>query len=283
MQGRLLSEYNYSIFPGQHWNIPNSSDVADFMRPFCAGDRVTLTGVLNGLSEVSQDRPVVWVDMGGGRALPMRQLATDSESQQKLRMINVDLFDFDLDGLDTEDLNAIEEITPGAICEQTKPRLIEADMETVKLPEVADVITSIETIQYLNDPLRAICNWYNQLSDNGFLMISTDHDWAGWIRYKQKPYNEEGYETPTKHFLAELNNKGLSFATTFEADYDNGFRPRLDPNKFRVLIIQRKPGSSLKVNSEVSKIWINPYNYKAVYYEEQKDNNPPIVEVVLAK
>ena len=162
-QGRLLKEYNQYIFPGQAWREPCSSAVADFLRPFCVEDRVSLDGVIKGLCEVSDGNPVRWVEMGGGRALPMRQLANDTARSEHLVMTNVDLFDFGLEGLEPEELTYLERLSPGVTHELIAPNFIQADAETVVLPEPADLITSVEAVQYLNNPLAAISNWYNQI------------------------------------------------------------------------------------------------------------------------
>lgn len=281
-QGRLLGEYNSHIFPSRGRPEPRPSAITDFLRPLCQGDTVSLDSMLRGVYETNAGEPVRWVDMGAGRGLPMRQLASSAENRDKLTMTMVDLFDFGLEGLKSDETDYLEELSPGMTDEVTAPRFIQADVETVILPEPADVITSVEAMQYLNNPLAAVSNWYNQLTDNGVLIISTDHDWTGWVRYQREPGQGDRDETPTKHLLEELDKSGVAHAASYESDWEGGFRPDLDPGSFRNLVIQKRPGTQMVVNSIVTEVWVNPDDYKAAYYEEPEPSACPVIEVIAA-
>ena len=247
------------------------------MRPYNAdSERVSLEG----LYAANGGRPVHWADMGGGRGLAMRQLATMPRFAGKLAMTNVDLFDYGLDGLDDDDLDYIEELSPGIADDATRPALLQADVETAVLPEPADLITSVESIQYLNNPIASISSWYNQLRDNGFLMIATEGAWVSWMRYQKHPYGHTQKEPLIQHVFEELGRAAVSFAATYELDYEAGERPVLMPNYTSYFVAQKKPGTHMVVNSRVTEIWKNPQNYKAVYYEEPKPEAKPVVEIV---
>jgi hypothetical protein len=264
-QGRLLTDYNDCMFPTQDWQEPRSCAVTDFVRPYCDDDkRVSLEGVLRGLS-AAKSQPVNWVDMAGGRGLAMRQMAVGGHN---LRMTNVDLFDFGLAGLDADELVYIDQKSPGSLADAAAPHLIRADVETVQLPEPADIITCTEAVQYLNNPLAAVANWYNQLADNGLLVVSAEHEWAGWIRYTHEPGKMDWDETPSAHLLAELGRTAVPHAATYEPDWHAGMRPDFDPTRFRTLALQKQPGTRMAANADVNEVWVNPYNYKAIYYEE---------------
>jgi hypothetical protein len=280
-QGRLLADYSSYIFPGQSWREPRGSAVVDFVRPII-GDvkRATLDAVLEGLSEAKSGEPVNWVDMGGGRALPMRQLGSMPDFKQTLKMTNVDLFNFGLEGLKPDELEYLEGLVPGMTQPETEPVLITDNIETVKLPEPPDIITSVETMQYLDNPLESMANWYNQLTDNGIMIVATEHDWASWIRYNREPGIRERDETPAKHLLEELHQAGINFAVADEEDWESGFRPDVDPNRVRIMAIQKKPGTSLRVTRPVTEVWVNPYNFKAIYYEAPTGESSSAVEVV---
>lgn len=275
-QGRLLDEYSHYIFPGQHWRIPRSSEVTDFLRPYCISERVSLEGVVEGLSEASGDDPIHWVDMGSGRGLAMRQLAAKSARRGRIAMTGVDLFDVGLNGLKPDDITRLEKVAPGITDEAAAPQLIRADMETVELPQPANLITSVEAIQYLNNPLAAIGNWYNQLVDNGLLVISTEHDWSSWIRY---PREFEYENTPIGELMQTFKATGVPFAASYDIDWENGFRPRLNDDRLNNLAIQRLPGTKLLINAALTEIWTNPYDFKAAYYEEPVPGSKPIIEV----
>ena len=281
-QGRLLKEYSHYIFPGSIWLKPRSSAVTDFLRPLCVDENMSLEGVIKGLCLAKGEEPVRWVDMGGGRGLPMRQLATDAEIREHMDMTNVDLFDYGLNALQPDEMVYLEELAPGITSQDTAPNLILADVTSVTLPEPADLITSVEAVQYLDNPLAAISNWYNQLDDNGLMVISTKHDWASWVRYQRELGQGDYDETPTKHFLEALQAAGVSFAAMYESDWESGLRPDFDPTRIRTLAIQKRPGTKLVVNSPVDEVWTDPFDYKAVYYEEPAPGARPVVDVVTA-
>lgn len=266
-QGRTLDEYSAYLFPGQRWARPRNSPAADFVRPITGDiERITLEAVLAGLQQ-TMDRKISWVDMGAGRALAMRQLAAQADIGSMVTMTNVDLFHYGLHGLDPYELDYLEGRVPGITDPVTEPTAIRDNAETVDLPEPVDVITSFELMQYLNDPLAAMANWYNQLTDNGLMMVSAEHDWSSWIRYPRKPGTGMGDETPTKHLLEVLSEKDIPFAITADCDWENGVRPDVDPSSFRNFIVQKKAGTRWEATKPAVKIWKNPFNYKAVYYE----------------
>lgn len=280
-QGRLLAEYSSYIFPGQSWREPRGSAVVDFVRPIIGdAERATLDGVLEGLSKAKAGEPVNWVDMGGGRALPMRQLGSMPEFKQRLKMTNVDLFNFGLEGLKPDELEYLEGRVPGMTEPSAEPTLITGNVETVELPEPVDIITSVEAMQYLNNPLEALSNWYNQLADNGIMLVAAEHDWASWIRYQREPGSPDRDETLAKHLLEELSRAGINYAVSDESDWRSGVRPEVDPNHVRIMAVQKKPGTSLRVTKPVTEVWVNPYNFKAAYYEAPTTEATPVVEVV---
>lgn len=218
--------------------------------------------------------------MGGGRGLALRQLALKVGKTEDLMTTNVDLFNMGVVGLNPKKRAQLEEETPGATSEAAAPRFVQADMQTVELPEPADVITAVETMQYLNDPLAAISNWYNQLAAGGSLIISTDHEWSDWIRYVFES-GRDHTQTPTRHLLETFDAAGIPYAATLDVDYVSGHRLTLNPNKFCTLALQKVTGTRLVVNSGVTEIRENDHSYKGVYYEPRPDYQP-IVEVVPA-
>ena len=275
-QGRLLDEYSNYIFPGQGGTDPRGSAIVDFVRPITGDtEEVTLDKVLDGLLETRPKGSVHWVDMGGGYALAMRQVGATIGRDSRLRMTNVDLLDCDLEGLAEDKIAYYEGLVPGIAKSEAAPVLITDNIETVTLPEPADVITSVETVQYLNDPLKALSNMYNQLADNGIMFVAADHDWPGWISY-----SGEQDETPMKHVLEELTRAGINYAVTDESDGRSGVRPDVDPNCFRRMAIQKKPGTLLRVTKSVTEVWKNHYHYKIAYYEAPTTESSPVIEVV---
>jgi SAM-dependent methyltransferase len=280
-QGRMLRTYNQYIFPGQEYRIPLSSAVTDLARPLCDGDHVSLEGALEGLhKQQGAEQPIQWVDMGGGRGLAMRQAVLLPSLQDKLETTNVDLFNYGFDGLSEDEMAYLKEVEPDITEASASPQVLLDNAETVTLPKPADLITSVEGMQYLNNPLGALSNWYNQLNDNGLLIVAADHDWSSWIRYERDPADPNYKETPTKHLLQELGAAGINYAATDEPDWESG-RPALNSSDFRILAIQKKAGTAMMLNTDVEKVWINPDKYKAAYYASPEITGNTTIEIAV--
>lgn len=279
-QGRMLKEYNSRAFPGQGYRRPVSSAASDIVRPLCDDERVTLEGVIEGLYEnQGENRPVSWVDMGGGRALPMRQALSLPQLEGKFTATSVDLFDYGLKGLASEELEFLETTQPGMTDDQNRPEVVIGNIEEISLSKPADLITSVEAVQYLNDPVAALANWYNQLNDGGVMVVATQHDWASWVRYAKEPECQKLRDTPTEHLVHELGKTGIDFAAVDEPDMEWG-RPKLNPNRFSTLIVRKRAGTSMTVHAEVEEVWVNPHQYKSVYYETPAITGKPVATFV---
>ncbi len=277
-QGRTLTHYSQLIFPTQHLPKPRGSAVVDFVEPIIGKvGQVTLGVLLEGLSEAKNGQSIHWVDMGGGRALPMRQLGAKANIKSKIAMTNVDLFNYNLNGLEPDELEYLESIAPGMTDKSAEPEFISHNIETVALKSQADIITAIETMQYLNDPIGALANWYNQLADNGIVFIAAQHEWPDWVRFKET--NPDNDESPIKLLLEELTRTSVNYAITNEADWPNGLRPIAKPDNFRIMALQKKPGTVMRVNMPPQEVWSNNLGYKAVYYGSSLEASRPIVEV----
>ena len=280
-QGRTLTQYSQLIFPTQHLPKPRGSAVVDFVEPIIGKvDQVTLGGLLEGLSEVKNRQPIHWVDMGGGRALPMRQLGAKPNIKSKIAMTNVDLFNYNLNGLEPDELEYLESIAPGMTQPFTEPASIKDDVETVSLEIKADLITAVEVIQYLNNPIGALANWYNQLADNGIAFVATQHEWPDWVRFKQT--NPDNDVSPIKLLLEELTRTSVNYAITNEADWPSGLRPVVEPDSFRIMALQKKPGTFMRVNMQAQEVWTNDYGYKVVTYCASAEASQIIIEETAA-
>lgn len=284
-QGRVADEYEALLFPGLNRQQPRRSAVTDFVAErIGSSSSITLTGILEALTPSHADGKLRWADMGGGRALPMRQLAVDPVIATRTKMINVDLFDYGLDGLSAEELDALEHITLGATHKSVAPDFIRDNVETVQLPEPADLITSVETVQYLNDPLQALSNWYNQLADDGLLFVTADHYWPSWIRYQETDgKNRLTISSPISDVLAQLEAAGICYAVTGECDWPNGHRPETASDDFRILALQKKAETNLRLTASVVAVEAYETDYKATYYRAANGSGGAanaIVEVV---
>jgi SAM-dependent methyltransferase len=242
---------------------PEPNPIQDFVDQYCGPEVSNVEALLNRIN-LLRGRPITWVEMGGGRGLVMRQIGRLPEMKEKVSMFNVDLFDYDLKDVSDKDMEYLETKFPGVTSSYAKPALINANSETVILPQKADIITSIEGIQYLNNPLAAICNWYNQLADYGLLIIATEHKWSEWIRNEGHVYTSD--PTPIDPFLSTLKTQKIAF----EIDDYPDRNPKRN-SEIRILMIEKKPNTSMILRDPIKKIWKNYYDYKAIYYEKRTE------------
>jgi hypothetical protein len=281
-QVRLLWEYDSIMFPGQRFVPPRGSAVADLVKPLAERDAkpISLEGVLEGMSKERAGEPVRWVDMCGGRAMAMRQTASKPHLGQKVRMTSIDLFDDGLSGISDDNIKLFEQVAPGISDPDAAPVFIRDNAETVRLSEPADIITCIEGLQYLNDPLRAMTNWYNQLADGGIMVIATEHRWAAYISYDSDLFDHTTPITPITHLLEDLPKHGINFGATYESDGAKGYRPELEPTDTRTLIIQKKSGTELRLARPLAGGSVGYRSYKETWYEDPTEELPRAIEIV---
>lgn len=248
---RTLNDYNELIFLSDTCLSKKYFPVQDFIDQYC-GPGVNEIQKLLDRTVLLRNRPISWVDMGGGRGLAMRQINT--ETRKKISMTNIDLFDYDLQELNPKEKEYFEREFPGIFNPENKPELIKTNSEVINLPKKADIITSIESIQYLNNPLTAICNWYNQLTDHGLLIIAREVQWTGWIRFEN--HNPKPFDL----FLNTLHDNKIAH-----------YVHQCYESQHNLLMIEKKPNTFMIQKASIKEIWTNPYGYKAVYYKEEKE------------
>lgn len=249
---RTLYDYNELIFISEVSCSKISFPTQEFFDQYCGPGVNGIEKLLDRIV-LLRDRPINWVDMGGGRGLAMRQIGKSTETGKKVNMINVDLFDYDLQELHATEKEYLERKYPGIFNHENKPELIKTNSEVVNLPQKADLITSIESIQYLNNPLAAICNWYNQLTDHGLLIIARELQWTGFIRF------ENHDPKPFDLFLNTLQDNKIAY-----------YAHQRYKNEHDLIMIEKKPNTSMLQQTSIKEIWTNPDGYKAVYYGEEK-------------
>lgn len=277
-RSRTLRSYDGYIFQQQLDCETQVDEVTELLSEFVIDDqRPSLKGILESV-RAANGGLVHWADMGGGRALPMRQVAADPELGPNVMMTNVDLFDIGLHDLNARDLERLERLAPGMTAESAAPTTVIADAEKVILPQKANVTTSVETIQYFVDPLRAIANWYNQTADNGPLIIAAEHMWSHKIRYPNGLHMKYG-DTPTAHMLEACIRHGINFAATDDRTERFGRRVRPDYTQFRTLAIHKKPGTLLRVTQPLVDVLNSQMNYKVAFYKMPEDGSS-LVEVI---
>lgn len=276
---RALDSYDDEIFPREQ------SDVADFLGSVAADSSSTI-GLLRQLSCELSDRALRWTDMGGGLGVALRE-ASIWRAQGflgEITLTNVDLFDH---GTGFKNRQRLREISAwkgmGADSDfadpKHEPRLIIANAEEVSLPEPADLITSVQAIQYFSDPLKGIANWYNQLSDEG-LVVVTRRTWGGaWSRHIIRDGQAEESEVFTCLF-SQLDEQDIRYAADYPyRDRQDEHEPENpDPNGIDALVIQKRAGTALKVRTAPIAVEQVKSAFKIVRYDDTR----PAIEVVYA-
>lgn len=228
----------------------------------------TMSDLLKALT-IRAGRPIHWVEAGGGFALAMRQMAQREEQAQDpdklhIKMTNVDLFNWQNQSHEHPSIDYIRgELGDEILDPRYRPEYVAGDIATAKVSEAPDLVTSIESIQYVDDKLAMIINWYNQLVDGGHLIIATEHDWSGWIR------NEGNYvmgrDTIYADFIRALREAGIDVRLNVREGAVRGDYSRLQTS---LMVIEKKPGTRLKKKVRLQSTWVNPHGYVASYYED---------------
>lgn len=251
IRSRTLSMYDDLIF--RHFcDFRNSrpENVEAFFKRYAGGEEVkSLEQLVNRI--ISTRGSGVWAEMGGGGAIAMRQVTSLVKEKDKLTRYNVDISDFDDRSVkDIEVLRELAKKTPTALRLENKPRRINADMTSVVLPQKADLITSVASVFYLDKPLEAMCNWYNQLNDGGLLVVTSEETWSDRIRDADGGFGV----SPVVDFIQQLDKLAIPVVTNGE--------------RFNLMLVEKKPGVELSLKADIDKVWTSPTGQKDVSYRK---------------
>lgn len=277
-RGRSMSEYNRYLFNHFLYLRPQSKDfsyfgIQDFFKKITGSETVSLPEILERLSMLKQGS-ISWTDIGGGLGIPMRELKRDRpELARKLKMNLMDLIDWNNKSLPI--INKIKarckiELGKNILNDDFKPELFLGNAQTFNLPTKTDLVTSFESIQYIEDKLALIVNWYNQLEDGGFIIIASEHRWAKWIINKNNLSNSN--ENIFNNLIQTLIDSGISIAMNKDSESES--------NEFlRALLIQKKNNTTLNLNATMVEVWTNSEGYTMSTYEVPKNESPVRVVV----
>lgn len=228
-RARLLQEYG-SLLIG----IPRSP-IGQFLSKQIPGRPSTFKEVLQALSRSFGD--MHWVDMGAGQAIAQREVNRMGHALGRIATTAVDLFPWSgipINDVLSDQLSA--KLGSDILDEAYQPALMVGDVQSVRLEQPAHLITSVMCVMYLDNPLQAVANWYNQLADGGFLLIRGDNSWTTQIGQANK---ENGMVM--SQFVEHLQAEGIPCTT------DNIAQDGV----FAGLAIRRTPGTSLQVAADV--------------------------------
>jgi serine/threonine protein kinase/uncharacterized SAM-binding protein YcdF (DUF218 family)/SAM-dependent methyltransferase/GNAT superfamily N-acetyltransferase/predicted MPP superfamily phosphohydrolase len=66
--------------------------------------------------------------------------------------------------------SAVARNVPGDILSRSFDKFIQSDVSKLKMPEKMDIITMMQGMQYMDDPMEAVVNLYNNLKEGGVLI-----------------------------------------------------------------------------------------------------------------
>jgi hypothetical protein len=291
-RNRSLTEYDTYVF-GSRWIYQNRREplkaeketdlnpVAKLLFPMLiqAGlvhETPSLYGILRAL-HATRDRSITWIDLGGGVGVAQRKVAERERGKTKtINMINIDITDAENDPVEHKYFDDTKKREGQNIFDpQFRPTLIHDDIVKAQAPVMPDLVTSIESIQYVERKLELIVNWYNQLADHGLLIISTESPaWGSWVR--DQGNSIMGEDRVFTNFVNALKAARIKCAATKIHDHEEGY------NSTSTLLIVKKPGTQLKLTVDLVSTWENPYNYIASYYTPIP-MDVPAVEVLTQK
>lgn len=272
-RGRTLINYEECLFEEELYRREPMMEDSPFMKFLYADlpvvERSPNLGVLLDAMAQQRGRAVRWVDMGSGYATALRQFGqTYPALSHTVSLSGVDVHYPHL--LDLPEARVIGD--PRRPSSPLSPGYIKADITHVQLDAPADLITSIESLQYLDDPLGAICNWYNQLADDGVLYITTT-DILSHFHFNQ----EEPTANPLQLLLRVLEQAGIEVVRRCDPkQLFDGCWIWLEEAKFSALAIRRTSQTSLKLDTEVQYVGVRHQGFKDVFY--RPTNQPVLVD-----
>lgn len=272
-RGRELWQYDRYLFQGSDYLPPKTSKTIELLGAISSGE-LSISGILEGLQQANPDEQIRWTDLGGGRAVALRQMAYQYPARYDLT--NIDLCDHGLDSLPYTRRRELEEKFPGIADPAHQPRFVQDDIQATQLEQPAHLLTSVENVQYLDNPLGFLANTYNQLHEGdentkngGVMVVTAEHRWSDNFFYpdlSDKEYDQELH--PMKDFCSTLSAAGIRYAVS-KGSYNPKYPDKVGPREISTLAIQRKAHTALKTDIAPIAIEANePYygSYKFVSY-----------------
>ena len=147
-------------------------------------------------------------------------------------------------------------------------RLVSAEKLSFKKGERPGLITLIESLQYFPDKLRVFVHLYNQLADNGVLVVASENRAFEWIR--SRDHFILGRDPIVDDMIAPIVAEGIELVALMS------YRRWGHISDARMFAIRRKPGTRLVAQTRLHNIWTNPHGYSASYYELSHTGRAPI-------
>lgn len=134
-----------------------------------------------------------------------------------------------------------------------------SDAATVQIENGADIITSVQSIQYWLNPIKALTNLYNSLKPDGVMLVAAGTGWTNRNIYQGR--RETGL--PMTHFLDALGESGIPYAV--------GVNPSMSGpvlSRAQSLVIQRNIGTLLVSDVHPVDVRTSSIGFRSVIYPD---------------
>ncbi len=218
-------------------------------------------------------KPIVWTDMGGGFGVPMREVKRGA-----YRLVGLNSADIDVSYVDAVDWEkerdsdatrkqALDTVGFNIFDNIFRPQFLKGSVETIKLQRRPDLLTAVDSIQYVDHKLETLVHWYNSLADNGIMIVASDMEWAGWVRNQGAVRIDDS--DIFSEFIMTLKKAGISVALTKNSSASS------DAHVMALLVI-KKPGTSLSLNTRFVGVESKVFGYDASYYSKPTRGRQPV-------
>jgi hypothetical protein len=187
----------------------------------------------------AKNGPVHYADYGGHLGIPLRhlkRLAKQGIIGNGIQTTLIDLFDWSLVAGAKLEKKVQDLLGEWVFDPEFQPNLLLADAtKQVNIDPPIDFATAFSTLQFMEDKLAALIHMYNQLSDQGIMVVANDDPIGRLVT--DSGGDERSHLLGS--FLRALGTHGISVALTrWEGD------PTVDNT--RAFLIQKRPGTSLR-------------------------------------
>lgn len=252
--GRTLYDYHNCITP-RPLSISERASVAKVLgaRMWDVGKYLKITAMLGNMAGAVEPRkPVHWVDLGTGTGFAQHEIIQIQSWYPEMRSVEltgVDIQPYELSFASLQRLYGDKAARRKPHKDHPKPHFVLGDAATVQLPKHADLITSVFSVPYWDDPVGGLANAYNQLKDNGLLIIATDasYEWTRGIRYAP---SEATVSSPITDITAAFEGAGIQYAALSAGGFQATSSMYEDepPGKhYCTLFVRRRPGTTLRL------------------------------------
>jgi hypothetical protein len=188
-QHRRIDEYERLIYSGF-----SKSALAREMRKLTGekdeDKKPSLINIVEALAEKFGE--CRWLDIGCGFSLPQREFKYRGLDERRgIQLVSLDLIDWSLHPSfirQKETYSAFKHLMDRKL----KPQLILSPAASFRSRKPFHLITGVETFQYQDDQLKTLCHLYNQLADEGYLLVSSGEGrWATNLRSEEDLFAEK--------------------------------------------------------------------------------------------